>query len=65
MNRRAYEIVDTLDRTPAALGIGRRVKPGQLDIIALIEGGGLTNKAEDGSAITIPVTVTHYTRAGQ
>jgi len=31
-----------------AKGIGRRVEPGGLDIVALVKGGGLTTKAQDG-----------------
>jgi len=46
-----------------AHGIGRRVHPGHLDINALVEGGGMTTKAEDGPAIMIPVKVRHYETA--
>lgn len=34
----------------AAHGIGRRVEPGRLDIVALAQGGGITDRARDGSA---------------
>jgi hypothetical protein len=50
---------------PTERGIGRKVEPGRLDINALVEAGGMTTKAEDGSAILIPADVTHYETAGE